>query len=500
MSTNTDLKLVKIGINTYKEAIIYMRKDCHVCVSEGFEVHTRIRVTINGKSILATLNIIENGILKPGFVSLSNYAWDLLEAKEGDKVCLSHPEPLTSLSFVRSKIYGNELPAPQIQEIISDISNGLYSDIHIATFLTACAGGRLSTGEITSLTNAMVAAGDKLNWAKPLVVDKHSVGGLPGNRTTPIVVPIVTSFGLTMPKTSSRAITSPAGTADVMETLTNVELDINKMKQVVEKEHGCMAWGGGVTLSPADDELISVERAIDLDSEGQLIASVLSKKIAAGSTHVLIDIPVGSSAKVRSEDAANMLKTLFISVASALNLKLDILLSDGRQPIGNGIGPSLEALDVMAVLKNEKNAPQDLKNKALMMAGSLIEFSGEVNRGAGRVLAQEILESGKAWDKFQRICEAQGGLKQPTRPKYTFEVKAEHAGILKNIDNRNLARLAKLAGAPHDKAAGLMLHAHLDDKIEKGQPLYTLCAETKGELEYAKSAIKSMPDIFILGE
>lgn len=300
MNTN-QLKLKYLGIDTYKHPVIYMKNDCHVCISEGFETHARIRVELGDKTIVATLNTIKSDLLEPGEAALSDYAWDLLDAKEGDKLILSHPKTLKSLNYLRSKIYGNELTHNELNNIVVDVSQGRYSDIYISSFITACAGGRLNKREITDLTKAMVEAGDKLSWDNNFIVDKHCVGGLPGNRTSPIIVSIVSAYGLTMPKTSSRAITSPAGTADAMEVLTSVDFDLKAMKEIVTKEGACIAWGGSVSLSPADDILIRVEKALDIDSEGQLIASVLSKKIAAGSTHIVIDIPVGSTAKVRSK-------------------------------------------------------------------------------------------------------------------------------------------------------------------------------------------------------
>jgi thymidine phosphorylase len=191
-----------------------------------------------------------------GEASLSEAAWKLLGVKEGDEVSFSHMEPLESLSSVRAKIYGRRLSESRFREIIHDILAGRYSDIHLAAFVTACSGGHLDGGEIIALTRAMVDAGDHLQWPTTRVVDKHCVGGLPGNRTTPIVVAIVSACGLTMPKTSSRAITSPAGTADTMETLAPVDLDLVLMRRVVEREGGCIVWGGAVHLSPADDVLI----------------------------------------------------------------------------------------------------------------------------------------------------------------------------------------------------------------------------------------------------
>lgn len=495
-----ELRLCRLGIDTYKEAVIYLREDSHVCISEGFEAHARIRVCLCDRVIVATLNMVKSDILEPGYASLSEYAWELLSAREGDVVCLSHAHPVASLSHVRSKIYGNPLTMPQTVEIINDISAGRYSDIHISSFLTACAGGRLSLEETVHLTRAMVRAGDCLSWPVDMVVDKHCVGGLPGNRTTPIVVAIVAAFGLTIPKTSSRAITSPAGTADTMEILAPVELDMARMRKVVEQQNGCIVWGGSVSLSPADDVLIRVEKALDIDSDGQLVASILSKKISAGSTHALIDIPVGETAKVRSLAQARALENMLVNVARELGMEIRILISDGAQPVGNGVGPALEARDVVAVLRNESDAPADLRERALTLAGLILEFSPDVAAGAGRDMARDILDKGDAWRKFQNICAAQGGMRQIPVAPYTHQIVSSEQGRVTQIDNRKIARLAKLAGAPQDAVAGLDLHVKLGHEVKIGDPLYTLHTASPGELAYVRSYIDEGNHIIRIGE
>jgi thymidine phosphorylase len=330
------------------------------------------------------------------------------------------------------------------------------------------------------------------------VVDKHGIGGLPGNRTTLVIVPIVTAFGLTMPKTSSRAITSPAGTADTMETLAPVTLGDRALRRVVEREGGCIAWGGALQLSPADDIIIRVERPLDLDAEGQLVASVLSKKAAAGSTHVVIDVPVGPLAKVRSAEAAERLSNDLVTVGQAIGLDVQVVLTDGLQPIGRGIGPALEARDVLAVLRGESDAPSDLRDRALLLAGHVLELAANVAPGTGRTIAAEILGDGRAWRKFQAICEAQGGMREPPRAAHREPVIAALDGVVTSIDNRRLARIAKLAGAPNDAAAGVDLHVRVGARVAAGAPLFTLHSASPGELAYALDYMRAHADVIEL--
>ncbi|MEO3429587.1 thymidine phosphorylase family protein [Pelagibius sp. CAU 1746] len=494
------LRARRLGIDSQYEAIVYMRKDCHVCRAEGFAAHTRIRLTNGKRSIIATLHQVIGGLLAHDEAGLSESAWHRLGLSDGATIAVSHPDPLESLSKVRGKVYGRELDGAALNDIITDVVGGRYSDIHLSSFITACSARPLDLAEMIALTRAMTEAGDKLTWPQRPVVDKHCVGGLPGNRTTPIVVALAAACGLTMPKTSSRAITSPAGTADAMETLAPVDLDIPAMRRVVEREGGCVIWGGAVRLSPADDTLIRVERALELDSEGQLVASVLSKKIAAGSTHLVLDVPTGPTAKVRSAADASRLSQSLSAVAHDFGLEARILITDGRQPVGRGIGPALEARDVLAVLQGQADAPGDLREKSLALAGVLLEVGGAAAQGAGAEMAQSTLESGAAWAKFQRICEAQGGMREPPRARHRQPVGAARSGRVLSIDNRRLAKVAKLAGAPDAKAAGVELHVRLGSEVEPGSPLYTVHAEAPGELAYSLDYVAASPDIIAVAE
>lgn len=493
------LLLKDLGIDTYRENIIFLRADSHVCISEGFTALTRVVVHKNGTEIVATLNVVTSDLLKDGEAGLSQEAMKRLGVTDGTIIEISHLHPIDSLKYVRAKIYKKELDDIGYSEIIKDVVAGHYSNIEIAAFVSACAGNNLSVQEIISLTKAMIAVGQRLDWHQPMVLDKHCVGGLPGNRTTPIVVSIIAAAGLTIPKTSSRAITSPAGTADTMETMTPVNLSIDEIKRVVDLEGGCFAWGGAVKLSPADDLLIAVEKALDIDSEGQMVASVLSKKAAAGSTHILIDIPVGPTAKVRSQEEALRLQYYFKAVSDAIGFHTEIVITDGTQPVGRGIGPALEAQDVLAVLRNSPDAPDDLRQRSLTLAAELLKLSGNYTLGTERAAAQAILESGKAYEKFMAICMAQGGFTEPKVAPYSYEILAEKDGYITAIDNRKLARIAKMAGAPKSPTAGVMFLAPLGKCVQKGDVLVRIYAESHGELEYAKEYVATIEGLVEIG-
>jgi thymidine phosphorylase len=489
------LNVKRLGIHTLQEAQVYMRKDCHVCRSEGLASHARVLVSHNGRSIIANLYHVTSDIVAVDEVGMSDSAWQSLGLNNTAKVTISHPPPLESLSAVRGKVYGKRLDYSALAHIISDIEAGRYSNIQLSAFITACAARVLDHNEICALTQAMVETGDRIAWNRKPIVDKHCVGGLPGNRTTPIIVAIVAACGLTIPKTSSRAITSPAGTADTMETLAPIDLDMAEMRRVVELEGGCIVWGGAARLSPTDDILIRVENVLDLDSEGQLVASILSKKIAAGATHLVLDLPVGPTAKVRTRESAEILSQSLNEVGAEFGLVVRTILTDGMQPVGRGIGPALEARNVLDVLQVKPNAPEDLRQRALLLAGHILELGGAAGPGEGVGLARTTLETGRAWAKFQRICEAQGGMRAPRIAPHRRAIAAPGAGLVTSLDNRRLAKVAKLAGAPDDNAAGLELHIKLGDAVAARQPLYTIHSESPGELAYALNYARANPGI-----
>jgi thymidine phosphorylase len=482
------LQLRRVAIDTYRENVAYMHRDCDFYRAEGFQALTKVVISANDRRIYAVLNVVDDeAIVEPCELGLSEQAFEQLALETGAPVRVAQAEPPVSMDAVRRKIAGERLSLKDFQSIANDIVGNRYSKMEMAAFLVASGQNSLDREEILHLTLAMTESGARLDWHDSPVVDKHCIGGIPGNRTSMIVVPVVAAHGMLMPKTSSRAITSPAGTADTMEVLARVNLTPGELHDVVRKQRACLAWGGTAHLAPADDILISVERPLGIDSQGQMVASILSKKLAAGSTHLLIDIPVGPSAKVRHMNEALQLRKLFEYAGDRLGIHLEVIITDGSQPVGCGIGPVLEARDIMQVLRNDPDAPADLRQKALRLAGRLLEFDPDVRGGYGYNIARDILDSGRALQKMEDIIEAQGKATMQYSPGHLqHEVCAERAGVVTNIDNYHLARVARLAGAPMDKGSGVDLLKKLGDPVTAGEALYRVHAEYGSDFGFAR--------------
>lgn len=480
------LKIRQVPIDTHPENTAFLLRHGNGYSAEQFQALRKIRISGEGREILATLAVTDDpAIIAAGEIGLGEQAFRRMGLGEGSEVEIAQARPPASLEHVRRKIEGHTLSDGDIAEIIGDIATHRYSPMEIAAFLVACAGF-MSTAETLALTRAMVNIGNNLKWDSPLVVDKHCIGGIPGNRTSMIVIPIIAAHGLVCPKTSSRAITSPSGTADTMEVLANVDLSESQMTTIVAQHHAVLAWGGRVNLSPADDVLISVERPLRLDTIEQMVASIISKKVSAGSTHLVIDIPVGPTAKIRSQNDAVRLRKLFEYVARHMGLVVNVVFTDGSQPVGRGIGPVLEARDVMAVLRNEPGAPEDLRDRSLALAGHVLDFDPAIEGGKGFARALELLASGAALAAMERLIDAQGragaGL---SAGSLRHEIKAPKGGRVASIDCERIARIARHAGAPLDKGAGIDLLHKVGALVRSGEALYRIHANTQAGLDFA---------------
>ncbi len=471
-----------------------------VAAQEGIHVSSRVKLTKGYRSVIAVVDLADDGKTDRYEIGLFNEVVKKLRVKTGDEVKLTPMSQPASVSYIKKKLDGVELTRKELNEIIKDIVKNKLSQVEMSAFVTACYTRNLTMNETHALTMSVVRNGKTINFGKKIILDKHCIGGISGNRTTMIIVPIIASLGLTIPKTSSRSITSPSGTADTMEVLAPVALTIKRIKKVVKKTGGCIVWGGAMNLAAADDKLISVRHPLALDPLGLMLASIMAKKKAVNSNHVIIDIPLGIGAKTKTIGEAKYLARQFEELGSKLGMKIKVVITEGNNPIGKGIGPVLEARDVLWVLKNDPRGPIDLREKSLYLAGQLLELSGKAMTGEGLKMAREALDNGKALAKFKEIIKEQGGRwiepEELKTGKYQHEIKAKRKGILKSYNDDLIASLAKMAGAPLDKGAGVYLHKNIDEPVKKNETIITIYSENKRSLEDAVNRFKK--DLFTI--
>lgn len=468
--------------------------------ADKINVHVGERISMSkyGDSVIAMIDVSKD-FVKQDEIAVSEEVLEALSISEGDFIEIGLADKPRSTQFIKKKIDGNKLEKGEIAEIVRDVVNNSLTEAEIAFFVSAVYNHGMNMRETEDLVWAMVSTGKRLNFQGE-VVDKHSIGGIAGNRTTPIIIPICAAAGLKMPKTSSRAITSAAGTADVIETIAKVEFTTEEIKKIVEKTNACMVWNGILGLSPADDKLIQTERIINIDPEAQLLASVLSKKIAVGSKIVLIDIPYGESAKVDYKEGIT-LKKKFEILGRKFGLKLSAILTKGSEPIGRGIGPWLEMREIIKVLKNEKDSSKDLEDKSLLLAGEILELAGKAKSGTGKKMASEILKSGKAFKKFTDIIQAQSG-KVPTLEhinsklgKFKKDIICGKNSKILGINNKNINLIASIAGCPADKGSGIYLHRKTGETIKKGDKILTLYSESETRLRQAADTFEKLQPV-----
>ncbi len=463
----------------------------------GVRKKDRIEIKTSSKELVTVADTVGK-LLKDNEIAVSEEIKRILELNKIQKVDINLASSPKSLEWIKKKLNGHILSRKEIKDIMQDIVKNSLSEPEIAIFVSGMYQHGMNIKETEYLIEGIIETGNKLNLKNKIIADKHSIGGIPG-RVTPLVVSICAAVGLIMPKTSSRAITTPSGTADAMETLCEVEFCPKEVEKIIKKTGGCIVWGGGLEMVPADSKIIQVEKLLGIDPEAQLLASIMSKKLASGSNHIVIHIPYGKYAKV-DKKKAERLKLKFRKLAKKFNLKLECTLSYNKGPFGSGVGPVLEMIDVIKILNPKKQGPLELKRKAVELSGELLELTKKVKNGKGKEKALEILNSGKAFEKFKQIIKAQKGnidFNKLKPAKYKKDIFAKSSFKLREVNTKKINSLARMAGCPVDKKSGLYLYFHEGDEIKKGEKIMTIYSESKKRLKEAEDYYKRHKEIFV---
>lgn len=486
------LKVRRIDIDTGgdSQVVLLRGRDADAF---GIVPGDRLQVTQGRRRMVVVADVTHHSI-RHGEVGIFADVWRVFKPREGSPLKVEVISRPASVAAITKKLLGKEISAREIHAIITDITKGNLSTIETTYFVASGYVRPYSNRELVAMVKAMADTGDTFTWGRRKVVDKHSVGGLAGNRTTMVAIPIIASLGLLIPKTSSRAITSPSGTADTMEVLAPVTFKADRVRAIVQAAGGCLIWGGGLSIAPADDLIIRVSRPLSLEPYDKMIVSILAKKVAMGVRYLLVDLPYGPGTKVPNLAVGRSIEQRFRSVGRAFDMQVRVKFDAARQPVGNGVGPALEARDVLRVLQQKSDRPLDLEKKAIGLAAEVLEMSGECRPGQGIALATDALRSGQAWKRMQRIISLQGGRsnidsEEVTAGAQRFVVRAKRSGIVDRINNRAIDDIARSLGAPDQKLAGIDLHRKIGQRVVAGHPLLTLNSQSADRITLARQAI-----------
>ncbi|MBR1605383.1 MAG: thymidine phosphorylase [Alphaproteobacteria bacterium] len=484
------LSLKHLNIKSFNENLAYLNKNCLDYSIDDISALSQVEIQTENSKIYAFLQIVDDdSLVSPTQLALNDEAFANLGESEGTEVIVSLAATAPSRTALKRKIAGNILSPQDYKFIIKDIVNRRYSDIDIASFIVA-GGTFISANEVLGLTDALVD-NTKIDWPyEKLVVDHHCLGGIPGNKTDIIIAAIVGAYGIAIPKTVAKATTSCASVADTMGILCNINLSQDKFKELVTTNRAVVANYEPLEVVDAIKSISNVERHLGLTQQEFLLTEVLALKISAGVTHLLIDIPVGEKSRIKTIYEAIRLRKLAEFVGDRLGIDIEVVITDGSEPIGNGIGAILEARDIIQILKNKPNAPQDLLEKSLFLAGRLLEFDPKLHGGKGYDTAAEILRSGQALEKLNEIIRAQGKKEQPVLGGYTRDVLAPESGEVIAIDNQQINRIGIWSGVRQYLGAGIDLFKKVGDIVTAGEPLYRIYACSPEDLELAETVVE----------
>ena len=406
--------------------------------------------------------------------------------------------------IISKKKHGEALTTAEINAVVEGFTSNSILDYQMSALLMAICFTGMDTRETTDLTMAMANSGDQMDLSSlgNKTIDKHSTGGV-GDKTTLIVGPVIAALGLPVAKMSGRGLGHTGGTIDKLASIPGFRTQLTTEAFLDDvKKHGICIAGQSGNLVPADKEIYKLrDITATVDSIPLIASSIMSKKIAAGAKHILLDVKTGNGAFMKDLGDAHKLAEAMVNIGEGCGRRTAALITDMSAPLGRAIGNSLEIKEVVQVLSGCPHAPKDLVEVSVALAAHMLYLVDHGSLEACYAAVKNALESGAALAKFAEMVTAQGGdrsyIDNPSQfavASHEKQMLAPAPGYLGSIDTEGLGIAAMMLGAGRetsedaiDYSAGIMLHAQLGDPVETGQPLATLYTNDKGALAVAEA-------------
>lgn len=404
--------------------------------------------------------------------------------------------------IIKKRDHG-ELTRQEIEFFIQGITSGEIPDYQVSAWAMAVLLNGMSPCETADLTMAMANSGEVLDLSGvvPIAVDKHSTGGV-GDKTTMVVEPTVAACGLAVGKMSGRGLGFSGGTLDKLESIPGYRVNLSREEFLAQLGSlGLVLTGQSGDLAPADGKLYALRDVTGTVQSIPLIASsVMSKKIAAGAQAIVLDVKTGLGAFMQTLQEARQLSELMVAIGKMSNRRVVAVLSDMNQPLGCAVGNALELREAIDTLHG--NGPADFTEHCLEMAAHMLVLGDKApDHAAARGMAEKALQNGAGWEKFRALVRAQGGdvsyIDDPEKlPKASLieSVAAPCSGYIQGIHAKQVGEICVDLGGGRaqktdaiDHAVGILIHHKVGDHVEKGEPLFTMHANSAAALAKAKS-------------
>ena len=400
--------------------------------------------------------------------------------------------------LVQRKISGEAIPQTEMASFINAYVDEKIHDDEMTPFLKAVHAHGMTDEETIILTDIMLNSGDRLAFSNmdAYVADKHSTGGV-GDKVSMVLGPIMAAAGLAIPMLTGRSLGHTGGTTDKLETIPGFQtsLTLDQFKANVET-HGICIMGQTESICPADRKIYALRDVTDtIDSIPLICGSIMSKKIAEGIQGLVLDIKTGNGAFMKTIDQARSLGQMLQKVGEAFHVKTDVVYSSMNQPLGRTAGLWCEMDESIAALKGD--GAKDLMDVVFELGSKLLVQAGIIRGETAAVSIQEnLIQSGKAYDKFEEMVSVQGGdlsqIKQLHPPKFELIVSAKSSGYVESMDTLNIGWAAVELGCGRrqkddilDPTAGIEFMAKIGDKVQKGDPLFRCFNSNENKLNSA---------------